>query len=453
MSNKKKQYGKWTSENMEKALKAVRNGELSLRSACSAYSVPKTTVKRHLAGINKFAVEATKHFGHPVDLSAEMEEQLVQHVLKLEEMMFGISAVEVRKLAYQLAEANAMTHSFNKNKKEAGKKWFYAFMRRHPELSFRQPEATSMARATAFNKERVGAFFDLYERTIKSDTTTIPPARIFNMDETGLQTVQKPQKILAKKGKHQVGGIVSAERGETTTCVCCVSAAGQYVPPLLIFRRKRMVDNLKDGAPAGTIFACQESGWMNCEIFCKWLKHFIDTVHPSPENKVLLLLDGHASHTKNLEAINIARTAGVIMLSFPPHCSHRLQPLDVSFYGPLSTAYNQVMDSWMRANPGRAVTQYQISRMLGEAYGRVATVGNATSGFLNTGLWPPNRHIFPDYMFSPSTVTDKATSTETATAAEQESLSRYHTNEFLIHFSCLCLLLNFTCCIFLLCCH
>jgi len=121
MSNKNKQYGKWTSENMEKALKAVRNGELSLRSACSAYSVPKTTVKRHLAGINKFAVEATKHFGHPVDLSAEMEEQLVQHVLKLEEMMFDISAVEVRKLAYQLAEANAMTHSFNKNKKEAGK--------------------------------------------------------------------------------------------------------------------------------------------------------------------------------------------------------------------------------------------------------------------------------------------------------------------------------------------
>jgi len=65
------------------------------------------------------------------------------------------------------------------------------------------------------------------------------------MDETGLQTVQKPQKILARRGKHQVGGIVSA--------VCCCRATGQYVPPLLIFKRKHMVDNLKDGAPPGTV--------------------------------------------------------------------------------------------------------------------------------------------------------------------------------------------------------
>jgi len=48
----------------------------------------------------------------------------------------------------------------------------------------------------------------------------IPPSRIFNMDETGLQTGQKPQKILAKKGKHQVGGIVSAERGELQGSMC-----------------------------------------------------------------------------------------------------------------------------------------------------------------------------------------------------------------------------------------
>lgn len=410
MAAKGKKYGQWSADIMEKAITGVRNGELTIRGSCRAYSVPRTTLKRHLAGINKYAIEARKHFGHPVDLTPELEEQLVQHTLTLESMFFGMSAHDVRKLAYQLAEANEMHHSFNAEKKTAGKKWFYSFMRRHPELSLRQPEATSLAKATAFNMERVTAFFDLYERTINTSNGTMSPSRIFNMDETGLQTVQKPQKVLARKGKHQVGGIVSAERGETTTCVCCVSEAGQYVPPLLIFKRKRMVDNLKDGAPPGAMFACQESGWMNSEIFCKWLQHFIDTVHPSVDNKVLLLLDGHASHTKNLEAINMARASGVIMLSIPPHCSHRLQPLDVSFYGPLSTAYNQVMDSWMRTNPGRAVTQYQVSRLLGEAYGKVATVGHAASGFLNTGLWPPNRNIFPDYMFAPASVTDRPSS-------------------------------------------
>ena len=219
-----------------------------------------------------------------------------------------------------------MKHSFNKEKKAAGKKWFYSFMRRHPRLSPRQPEATLMARVTAFNKEHVNSFFALYEHTIKTPNGIMSPAKIFNMDETRLQTVQKLKKILGWKGKHQVGGIVSAERGETATCVCCISAAGPYVPPLLIFKPKHNVNNLKDGAPPGTMFTCQVSR--------KWLDEFRDILWmastfyqncvpiPNKDSKVLLLLDGHASHTKNLEDINIAREAGVIMLSFLPHCSY-----------------------------------------------------------------------------------------------------------------------------------
>jgi len=53
--------------------------------------------------------------------------------------------------------------------------------------------------------------------------------------------------------------------------------------------------------------------------------------------------------------------------------------------------------------------------MLGQAYGKVATVGNATSGFMSTGLWPPNRHVFPEYyLFSPSSVTGKLATTSPA---------------------------------------
>ncbi|CAG4981196.1 unnamed protein product [Parnassius apollo] len=64
-------------------------------------------------------------------------------------------------------------------------------------------------------------------------------------------------------------------------------------------------------------------------------------VKPRKENPVLLVLDGHATHTKNLEAIELTCAYGVIMLCLPPHCAHRLQPLDVGFMGPLSTFYSQ----------------------------------------------------------------------------------------------------------------
>ena len=154
--------------------------------------------------------------------------------------------------------------------------------------------------------------------------------KIFNVDETGFSAVQKPQKVFARRGKHQVGAITSCERGRNVTFVCCVNASGRYIPPLVIYPRKNLKMELTEGAPPGSIFGCQENGWINCDLFPMWFEHFLTTVQPSIENKVLLILDGHATHTQNIQVILRAREKGVIMLSLPPHCSHRLQPLDLT---------------------------------------------------------------------------------------------------------------------------
>ena len=61
----------------------------------------------------------------------------------------------------------------------------------------------------------------------------------------------------------------------------------------------------------------------------------------SKNNPVLLILDGHSTHNKNLELIDLARENGFVLLCLPLHCSHRMQPLDVSFMKQLSTYYDQ----------------------------------------------------------------------------------------------------------------
>ncbi|KAG5886838.1 hypothetical protein JTB14_005290 [Gonioctena quinquepunctata] len=45
--------------------------------------------------------------------------------------------------------------------------------------------------------------------------------------------------MYAKKGQKQVGIAISAERGQTYHYLCAVSAAGSYVPPTIIYPRKR----------------------------------------------------------------------------------------------------------------------------------------------------------------------------------------------------------------------
>ena len=165
-------------------------------------------------------------------------------------------------------------------------------MRRNAELTLRALKNTSMARARGFNKPRVQAFFDMLGEIY--DREQLLPDRLYNMDETSLSTVQDGQrKIIAEKGKKQVGILSSSECSESSTCVVCVSATGSYVLPMIIYRRKRMKEELTNGGPVRAVYSCQEKGWMSNDSFITWLKHFIYCVRPQHDQKVVLVLDGH----------------------------------------------------------------------------------------------------------------------------------------------------------------
>lgn len=50
------------------------------------------------------------------------------------------------------------------------------------------------------------------------------PESIYNIDETGLSTVQRTQKVIALRGTKQVGQVMSAERGTLVTVCCGINA-------------------------------------------------------------------------------------------------------------------------------------------------------------------------------------------------------------------------------------
>lgn len=414
----KRKYYQWSKEDLEKALIAYEKKEMSLNKIAKTYSIPKPTILRHAMKKNKIAIDAEIQKGRPAVFEHDIENKLTQHILDLEKYMFGLTINNIRSLAFQIAERHNILNNFNKEKRMAGKGWFYNFMKRHPELSVRQPENTSLNRIKGFNRKNVYGFFDLLEKII--DENSLAPTNIFNVDESGFSTVQKKvQKIVGLKGKKQVGAATSGERGVNTTAVCCASVSGQFVPPMLIFKRKRQNPELANGAPLGSIVTVSESGYINSTLFVEWLKHFIKNVKPTLENKVLLLLDGHTTHSKNLDALYLAKANGIIMLQLPGHTTNRIQPLDVAFFKPLSTYYIQSTEKWLRSNPGRQVTQYQVAKLFGEAYERAAMIGNIVNGFKASGVWPVNRHVFPVHMFE---IADSLLNTDTLNSSN-ESIS------------------------------
>ena len=110
-----------------------------------------------------------------------------------------------------------------------------------------------MARAKGFNRTDVNIFFKLnIEQLTKFKLNA---DRIYNLDETGLTSVQKLSTILALKGSKQVGQISSSERDQLVTICCCVNGIGQSTPPVIIFLRVNFknLKMLKDAPPGDMI--------------------------------------------------------------------------------------------------------------------------------------------------------------------------------------------------------
>jgi len=79
--------------------------------------------------------------------------------------------------------------------------------------------------------------------------------------------------------------------------------------------------------------------------------------------------------------------------------SHRTAPINsnrwIYYFSSVNTHYNSKVVAWLRAHPGRRVTEYEIAVLFASAYGRAASVINATHRFEKAGIY-----LFRDDLFS-----------------------------------------------------
>ncbi|XP_047033430.1 uncharacterized protein LOC124639949 [Helicoverpa zea] len=404
-----RKVGAHTHEQMREALQAIKDGK-SIRQAAADHNIPFTTLQRYQAkekNAQNQLTRLTPNYAVNQVFSKDQELILKQYYIKCASLFYGLSVKDCRQVAYEMAKINGirMPKTWTDNQL-AGIDWLRGFRQRHQDLTLRKPEACSLARASAFNRETVSHFYDNLEDVIKRHPAFADGTRIYNLDETGTTTVQKTQRIIAPKGRRNLCKVTSGEKGTLVTTCNIISAGGQAVPPVLVFPRKNTNPRMAVGTPPGSLILANPSGWMNSELFLDVMKHFIRRTGTTKEYPSILIMDNHESHL-SIEALDLAKESGVTVLTLHPHTSARLQPLDVGIHGPFKTFYYSAMSSWMLRNPGCPVTIYDVGALIGQAFAKSMTPSNIIQAFRKTGIFPFDRYVFTDEDFAPSSVTDR----------------------------------------------
>lgn len=142
-------------EALKNAVQAVKDGA-AYKTIAREFKINVMTLKR-LCRRDSYVQPG---FTNRQILSKRHEDELEAYLVHMSKMYYGLTVVQLRKVAYQFAKANKMKYPSSwDHSQQAGRDWYRGFLERQQTLSLRTPEPTSLARATAFNKHTVAEFF------------------------------------------------------------------------------------------------------------------------------------------------------------------------------------------------------------------------------------------------------------------------------------------------------
>lgn len=185
---------------------------MSYRKAALKYNIKTSTlesiVKKFKDGSNADGPSRTFHskFTSVQVFSLEEEARLNYCIINCCKMHYGLTIIQIRKLAYEYAKALNLKYPAKWDENEmAGLEWMRKYRERNYNLSLRKPKKTSAARSFAFNKTAVQEFYNNLADVLQRQN--FAANRIFNFNLTSpacLLFLETP-KIMAPKSQKQVG--------------------------------------------------------------------------------------------------------------------------------------------------------------------------------------------------------------------------------------------------------
>jgi hypothetical protein len=341
-------------EQVQSAISAFRNQEYkSVRAAAAAFNISHRTLTRRLAGgLSRAQAKEMVQI-----LSNAEEKTLVRWVKRytcagspitpalLIEMAELIRHERVRHASQNSASAKTIT--------PIGHEWLYRFLNRHPTVRSIYAKQLEATRFNGASYDKVKAWFDAV--AAKFQERVYDNSNIWNMDESGFGVGEsQTTKVLVPLDRQQQYKVVVGKQ-EWVTVIECINAAGDALPPMIIFKGQNINSGwIPSQTPTDWHFAVSENGWTSNILGLQWL---IKVFEPQTRDKAagrprLLIADGHGSHIR-ADFIAHCMENDIDLLIMPPHCSHLLQPLDVGVFSAFKRAHSNETDATSRLSTQR----------------------------------------------------------------------------------------------------
>lgn len=114
-------------------------------------------------------------------------------------------------------------------------------------------------------------------------------------------------------------------------------------------------------------------------------------------------MDGHSSH-HTPELLQFARENNIIVLGYPPHCTHALQGLDVVCFAQMKEAWKEEITAHEKRT-GHAVKKEDFTEVFGKAFTKAFTPETVKAAFRATGIYPYDPTVITEEQMKPSLAT------------------------------------------------
>jgi hypothetical protein len=173
---------------------------------------------------------------------------------------------------------------------------------------------------------------------MQSEMEGVDPSMIFNYDEV-MVAIGKTGQVISSSEQR----VFRKRQGKLPhfTIGPCINMSGEHPPVLIVLPQilqKTVNETLKWFIDDGKVhLVASAKGWVTERVFtefakqfCDWLQSFRREKPNREDSPAILFIDNAPTHNAR-EAMDIFKAHNVKVITFPPHMTHIMQPIDVSW--------------------------------------------------------------------------------------------------------------------------